>query len=59
MVSSSVSGLSGSLSILAQIGITTDYKTGSLEVNETTLDTKLGSNLDDIADLFKDSTNGS
>lgn len=58
MVSSSVSGLSGSLSILAEIGITTDYKTGNLDVNETTLDSKLGSNLDDVADLFKDSTNG-
>ena len=58
MVTSSVSGLSGSLSILAEIGITTNYKTGNLEINSTTLDTKLGTNLDDIADLFKDSTNG-
>ncbi len=58
LVSGSVSGLSGSLSILAQIGITTDYKTGNLEINSTTLDTNLGSNLDDVADLFKDSTNG-
>jgi flagellar hook-associated protein 2 len=57
-VSSSVSGLSGSLSILAQIGITTNYKTGNLDINSTTLDTKLGTNLDDIADLFNDSTNG-
>jgi flagellar hook-associated protein 2 len=58
LVSSSVSGLSGSLSILAQIGITTNYKTGNLDINSTTLDTKLGTNLDDIADLFKDNTNG-
>jgi flagellar hook-associated protein 2 len=58
LVSGSVSGLSGSLSILAQIGITTNYKTGNLEINSTTLDTNLGSNLDDVADLFKDSTNG-
>jgi len=57
-VSSGVSGLSGSLSILAQIGITTNYKTGNLDINSTTLDTKLGTNLDDIADLFNDSTNG-
>ncbi len=58
LVSSSVSGLSGSLSILAQVGITTNYKTGNLDINSTTLDTKLGTNMDDIADLFKDSTNG-
>ncbi|MEW6599418.1 MAG: flagellar filament capping protein FliD [Nitrospirota bacterium] len=58
LVTSSVSGLSGSLSMLAEIGITTDYKTGNLTVNSSTLDTKLGSNLDDIADMFKDSTNG-
>ncbi len=58
MVSSSVSGLSGSLSILAEIGITTDYKTGKLDINSTTLDTKLGTNLDDVADLFTDNANG-
>lgn len=58
LVSSNVSGLSGSLSILAQIGITTDFKYGDLLINTTTLDTKLGTNLDDIADLFQDSTGG-
>ncbi len=58
MVSSTVSGLSGDLSILAQIGITTDYKTGNLDINSTTLDTNLGTNLDDIADLFTDNTSG-
>ena len=58
MVTSSVSGLSGGLNALAGIGITTDYKTGNLQINNTTLDTKLGSNLDDVADLFKDSTDG-
>ncbi|UCH81553.1 MAG: flagellar filament capping protein FliD [Nitrospiraceae bacterium] len=58
LASNSVSGLSGSLSILAQIGITTDYETGNLEINSATLETKLGTNLDDVADLFKDSTEG-
>jgi flagellar hook-associated protein 2 len=58
IVSSSVSGLSGSLSILAEIGITTNYKTGNLDINTATLDTKLGSNLDDVADLFEDNSNG-
>ncbi len=58
IASGDVSGLSGSLSMLAEIGITTDYKTGNLVINSSTLDTKLGSNLDDIAELFQDSTNG-
>ena len=58
IVSGSVSDLSGSLSMLAEIGITTNYKTGNLDINSSTLDTKLGSNLDDVADLFKDSSNG-
>lgn len=58
IVSGSVSGLSGTLSLLAEIGITTDYKTGNLEVNSTTLETKLGTHLDDVAELFTDSSNG-
>lgn len=58
MISSSVSGLSGSISMLAEIGITTDYKTGNLVTNSSILDAKLGSNLDDIAEMFKDSSNG-
>ncbi len=58
MISDTVSGLSGSLSLLAEIGITTDFETGNLEINSSTLDTKLGSSLNDLADLFKDSTNG-
>ncbi|HBH62369.1 MAG TPA: hypothetical protein DDX85_11665 [Nitrospiraceae bacterium] len=58
IVSSSVSGLSGSVSMLAEMGITTDYKTGNLLINSSTLDAKLGSNLDDIAELFKDSSQG-
>ncbi|MBI4682657.1 MAG: flagellar filament capping protein FliD [Nitrospirae bacterium] len=58
MVTSGVSGLTGSLSSFAEIGITTNYKTGNLEINSSTLDTKLGSSLDDVADIFTDSTNG-
>ena len=58
MISGTVSGLSGDLSVLAQVGITTDYKTGNLVVDDTTLDDMLASNLDDIADLFTDNTNG-
>ncbi|MBI5741904.1 MAG: flagellar filament capping protein FliD [Nitrospirae bacterium] len=55
IISDEVSGLSGDLTLLAQIGITTDSETGKLEVNGTTLDSKLGSYIDDIADLFKSS----
>ncbi|RJR15178.1 MAG: hypothetical protein C4581_12710 [Nitrospiraceae bacterium] len=58
IATTSVPGLSGSISMLAEIGITTDYKTGNLSVNSSTLDTKLGSNLDDIADLFKNTSKG-
>ena len=58
IVTSDVSGLSGSLSMFAEIGITTDYKTGNLVIDSSKLDTMLGSNLDDIAELFKDSNNG-
>ncbi len=58
LATSSVSGLSGSLRSLAEIGITTNYKTGNLVINSSTLDTKLGSSLDNVADIFKDSSNG-
>lgn len=58
IISGGVSGLSGDISILAQIGITTDSETGNLLVDDTTLDDKLASNLDDIADLFTDNSNG-
>jgi flagellar hook-associated protein 2 len=58
IVTSSVSGLSGELSMLAEIGITTDYETGKLEIDSSELDEKLASNLDDVAELFNDSTNG-
>jgi len=58
IVTGSVSGLSGSLSMLAEIGITTDYKTGQLNINSATLDTKLGTSLDEVADIFKDNANG-
>lgn len=58
MVTGSVSGLSGDLTMLAEMGITTEYKTGKLEIDTSILDTKLGSNMDDIAEIFKDNTNG-
>lgn len=58
MVTGSVSGLSGDLTMLAEIGITTDYETGELAIDTSILDTKLGANIDDVAEMFKDGTNG-
>lgn len=58
IVSSSAAGLPEELNILAQLGITTNYKTGQLEINSTTLDAKLGADLDDVANLFTDSSSG-
>ncbi|UCH44611.1 MAG: flagellar filament capping protein FliD [Nitrospiraceae bacterium] len=58
IVSRSVSGLSGDISLLAEMGITTDYETGKLKIDSSALDTKLGTNLDDIAEIFGDASNG-
>ncbi len=58
IISDSVSGLTDDLKTLAQIGITTDSKTGKLEIDSSTLDSKLSSNLDDVANLFTDATEG-
>ncbi len=58
IVSGSASGLPDDFKILAQIGITTDSETGKLEVNGSTLESKLASNLDDVANLFMDTSEG-
>lgn len=58
MISSSVSGQPEDMHILAQLGISTDSKTGKLTVNNSTLDSKLASDLDDVALLFTDQTEG-
>jgi flagellar hook-associated protein 2 len=58
IVSSSISGLTGDINLLALIGITSNSKTGELEINGTTLDTKLSSSMDDVAEMFTDSSNG-
>jgi len=49
---SQVSGLSSSLNALSRIGITTDYTTGELEIDDSTLDDNLSNNPQDIIDLF-------
>jgi flagellar hook-associated protein 2 len=58
IVSSSVSGLSGDINLLALIGITSNSETGELEINSTTLETKLSSSMDDVAEMFTDASNG-
>lgn len=58
IISSRVTGLPENLRTLAQIGIATDYKTGQLTLDSSTLEQKLSTNIDDVANLFTDSTNG-
>ena len=50
-LSSSVSGLSGSFSTLAELGITTDEE-GKLTLDSDTLDTLLVSDFDKVGELF-------
>lgn len=50
-LSSSVSGLSGSFSTLAELGITTDEE-GKLTLDSDTLDTLLVSDFDQVGELF-------
>jgi flagellar hook-associated protein 2 len=57
-VSGNASGPPGGFKILARIGITTNSKTGKLNINGSTLESKLVSNLDDVANLFKDTYDG-
>ena len=49
---SQVSGLSSSLNALARIGITTNYNTGELEIDDSILDEYLANNPQDIINLF-------
>lgn len=58
IISGTVSGVSGTIDMLALIGITTNSKTGQLDINTSTLESKLSSNLDDIAEMFTISSNG-
>ncbi|GBE02452.1 flagellar hook-associated protein 2 [bacterium BMS3Bbin06] len=58
IVTSRVAGLPQDLRTLAQIGISTDYHTGHLSIDSATLNDKLTTRLDDVANLFTDSTSG-
>jgi flagellar hook-associated protein 2 len=59
LVFSPVSGLSGTLSHLADLGIQTDGNDNNLTMADTTtLDAELNTNLNSVKDLFSNSTNG-
>lgn len=58
IISSTVSGQPDDMNILSQLGITTNSKTGKLDVNTSTLETKLSSDLDDVATLFTTASTG-
>jgi flagellar hook-associated protein 2 len=58
IISGTVSGQPDDMNILAQLGITTNSKTGKLDVNTSTMDTKLSSDLDDVAALFTTTSTG-
>ncbi|MEJ2741342.1 MAG: flagellar filament capping protein FliD [Gammaproteobacteria bacterium] len=49
---SQVTGLSGSVTALADLGILTNQNTGDLEIDDATLDSKIAANFDDIREFF-------
>lgn len=57
IITSRVTGLPEDLRALSQIGISTNSD-GTLTLNTSTLDTKLSSNLQGVANIFTDSTSG-
>ncbi len=48
----SISGANASLDTLAEVGITTNFETGTLQVDSDKLDELVDSNFDDFANLF-------
>jgi flagellar hook-associated protein 2 len=58
LVTSSVSGLTGSLTMLSDLGIETNGQNNTLSVNASTLNSVLASNLNNVQQLFNDPTNG-
>jgi flagellar hook-associated protein 2 len=58
MLVNPVSGLGSEIDSLAEIGITTNSKDGTLTVNTATLSAKLSSNLEEVADIFTSTGNG-
>jgi|Deesub1362A_J573_1020465.scaffolds.fasta_scaffold00087_95 flagellar hook-associated protein 2 len=58
IIVSGVDSLPEDMKALSQIGITTDYKTGKLTIDSTTLDEKLSSDLEGVFNIFSDATDG-
>jgi len=58
IISSTVSGQPNDMNILAQLGITTNSKTGKLDVNSGTMDTKIASDLEDVETFFTTASTG-
>jgi len=57
IITSRVSGLPEDLRALSQIGVSTN-RDGTLSLDTTTLNEKLSSDIEGVADIFTDSTNG-
>ena len=58
IISSTVSGQPNDMNILAQLGITTNSKTGKLDVNSGTMDTKIASDMTDVETFFTTASTG-
>ena len=54
MLTTPVSGLSGTYTTLAELGITTNAKDGTLEVDQTKLDAAMAADFDGVGQLFYD-----
>lgn len=55
-INTAVSG--GSLTMLSEVGVTTNKDTGKLELDETDFDTVMANNFADVAHLFGNATDG-
>ncbi len=58
LVTSSVSGLSGGLSTLADLGIQTNGQNNTLSVDTSTLNSVVAANINNVQQLFNDPTSG-
>jgi flagellar hook-associated protein 2 len=58
LITAQVPGLSGTISLLSDLGIQTNSKDNSLSVDTTTLNSALTGNLSNVQALFNDPTNG-
>jgi flagellar hook-associated protein 2 len=58
LVSSSVSGLTGTVTMLSDLGIQTNGQNNQLAVNTTTLNSVVAANTNNVQNLFNDPANG-